>query len=76
METVIMVSCFQANVLISNIGSQKLSLQVKRELVEQIKDVAPKTCKWDNFPLDANVEPKERTNTHTVKEQTNGINSN
>ena len=62
METLIL-TCFQANVLISNIGSQNLPLEVKKELVQQIKDVSPKTCRWDNFPLDATVEPKERTNT-------------
>ena len=56
METLIILSCFQANVLISNIGSQQLSLKVKQELVEQIKEVSPKTCKWDNFPLDAKVD--------------------
>ncbi len=55
METLIL-TCFQANVLISNVGSQKLSLEVKKELVQQIKDVSPKTCTWDNFPLDAKAD--------------------
>jgi len=53
---ILILTCFQANVLISNVGSQRLPLQVKRELVQQIKDVSPKTCIWDNFPLDAKVD--------------------
>jgi hypothetical protein len=52
----LLLTCFQANVLISNVGSQNLPLEVKKELVQQIKDVSPKTCRWDNFPLDAKAD--------------------
>ena len=57
METFIILTCFQANVVISGMGSyHELPIEVRQDLIQQIKDVSPKTCKWDNFPLDAKAD--------------------
>jgi hypothetical protein len=56
METIIILTCFQANVVISTLGSYDLPLSTRKELIQQIKDVSPKKCVWDNFPLDAKAD--------------------
>ena len=56
METLIILTCFQANVAISRIGSNRLPLETRLDLIEQIKSISPKTCEWDNFPLDAKAD--------------------
>jgi len=58
METVIILSCFQAQLMVGRVLKQDIPNHVKNDLIWEIKQVSPKTC-----PIDAKVEPKERTNT-------------
>jgi hypothetical protein len=67
----LILTCLQAQLLVGRVNAQDISKQQKNDLVWELKQISPKECK-----IDAPVELKERTNTHKVKEQTNGPSSN
>lgn len=57
MEAIIL-TCLQAQLIVGRIDKQILTPQQKNDLSWEVKQIAPKNC-----PIDAKVEPKERTNT-------------
>jgi indole-3-glycerol phosphate synthase len=66
METLIL-TCLQAQLMAGRVTKHDIPNQAKNDIIWEIKQISPKECK-----IDAKVEPKERTNTHKVKEHTNG----
>jgi len=52
METVIL-TCLQAQLIIGRVQKQELSIQTRNDLVWEIKQISPKTCK---FTIDAKAD--------------------